>query len=383
MKASKVIQELLKNRFTRFTGVPCSIVKPLINYVIDSEDCDYIPATIEGEAASIGTGAYMAGINSVVLLQNSGLGNIVNPLTSLVEMYRTPCLFFVTWRGEPGRKDAPQHGILGEVRIDLLKALKVPHAILEDSTDSLTSILERARTAIKNDGKSFVVILKKGLIEPYELKTEIKYAREVPFEMLVLGERREETSDLPSREDAAVYISQETEGFPVISSTGFTSREFHNVQDRESNFYMQGSMGFALPISLGLSLYYKEKVFCLDGDGACLMRLGGLFTSGAFNKGNLVYILLDNSCHDSTGGQPTVSSNVKFSKLSEAAGFERYIEVNDVDKIPEAISFSKSGNAFTFIHIRIRPGKGNSKGRPGLSPVEITDRFKAFIKKNT
>jgi len=381
LKASTIVEELLKYKYYQFTGVPCSIVKPVINTVIDSKECKFIPATIEGEATTIAAGSYMAGVNSVVFLQNSGLGNIINPLTSLTQLYRIPLLFFITWRGEPGIKDAPQHHIMGEKTLKFIDLLELPFEVLDDSQKSLQSIIAKAVRTINEDRRSFIVVLKKGIVEPYELKTRTKYIKDVSFEKEELGER-DENEVLPSREEAVEFISSTTRGYPVISSTGYTSREFYCAVDRESNFYMQGSMGFALSIALGLSLYYKEKVFCIDGDASCLMRPGGLFTSALFNRGNLVYILLDNSAHDSTGGQPTISSNVDFSKLAQAAGFERFIEIKDVREIPSAISIAISSRAFTFIYVKIRTGKGSKLGRPEMSPVEITDRFKNFIKKN-
>lgn len=380
MKASDIVDELFKYKYTHFTGVPCSIVKPLINYVIDSKDCNYVPATIEGEAASIASGAYLAGINYVVFMQNSGLGNIINPLTSLLQLYRTPCLFFVTWRGEPGKKDALQHEMMGETVLELLKALKQPFEVMKDSAHSLSKIVKKANEHVQNYKQSFFIILPKGIIESYELQSKIQYQRDISFETMSLGSLSS-SSNPPSRGDVLECISKETKEFPVISSTGYNSREFFNVEDRPSNFYMQGSMGFTLPFSLGLSLHYAKKVFCIDGDGSCLMRTSGLLTAGAFNKGNLVYILLDNMAHESTGGQATISTNVKYDKLAEAAGFNRFITVNDISYLSEAISLAKGGSSLSFLHVKTRLGPGQNLKRPTMTLPEITNRFKDFVHK--
>jgi phosphonopyruvate decarboxylase len=381
MKAQTLVNELLKNGYENYTGVPCSIVKPLINYVIDSQECNYLPATIEGEATSIAAGGYLAGKKYVVMLQNSGLGNIVNPLTSLTQLYKTPALFIVTWRGEPGKSDALQHKIMGEILLDLLKALRVSYSILEDNDISVKEAISNADREITRNQNPYFLILKKGLIEPYDLKSSSIYNRETSFIFESLGEKLT-TKNLPSRDEATSIISKASEDIPVISSTGFTSRSFYNAEDRDSNFYMQGSMGFALPIALGLSNHYKKTIFCIDGDASCIMRLGGLFTAGTFNSGSIIYFLLDNNANDSTGGQATISSNIKFEKLFEAAGFDRFIEVNDTRLLLNAIQSCKKSNdkKISAFYIRTSCGMGKNMDRPKMPLDQIANRFSQFIR---
>lgn len=376
MEAKTLVDELVSRNFNHFTGVPCSIVKPLINFIIDSEKCDYLPATIEGEAMAIASGAYMAGVDYALFMQNSGLGNIVNTYTSLTALYKMPLLLFVTWRGEAGIKDAPQHKMMGEKTLALLETLDIDYEVLEDNTDHVKKVLNRAQKTIREDKKSFAVVLKKGLIDSYDLKSNVNYKKESSFEATSVGENK----DLPSREEVCSYLSKETKGSPVICSTGFTSRQFFNEEDRDSNFYMQGSMGYTLSIGLGVSINHDKRVFVIDGDGSLLMHPGGLLTAGVFCKGNLTYILLDNGVHDSTGGQSTISANVKFDKLAESAGFERYISVNDVERLPDALNLAKE--AVSFIHVRTKAGKGSNMKRPHMELHEITSRFMRFLKES-
>jgi phosphonopyruvate decarboxylase len=377
MKVEALVGKLLDSNFSHFTGVPCSIVKPLVNKVIDSEKCSFIPATVEGEAISIAAGAYLAGVNYVVFLQNSGLGNIINPLTSLTELYKTPVLLFVCLRGEPGINDAVQHEMMGVKTIPLLETLDVDYGFLDSDESKLDDLIKRAEHSIRTQRKTFCIVLKKGTLDSYELEKRQNYKRGVSFEKVTLGVK---SPELPSRQDACIEFAKISKDRPVISSTGFTSREFFNADDRALNFYMQGSMGFASSIALGLSFHHKEKVYCLDGDGSILMRLSNLATLGMFHKGNLVYALLDNGVHDSTGGQSTISSNVDFCKLAESVGFERFIEINDVKQIEAAGRLTADSDALTFIYIRTRPGKGTKMDRPKFSLQEITDRFMGALK---
>ncbi len=411
MKASLLVRRLLRSGFTCFTGVPCSILKPLINYVIDSEATMYLPATVEGEAAAIAAGTWLAGVPSVVMLQNSGLGNIVNPFTSLLATYRIPALFFITWRGHPQGQDAPQHRVMGRITLKLLSVLGVPHAVLDDSTDSLDRVLAEAEDAVHRQRSSFAVVLRRGLIEPCELAAERKYHRAAGMEKAIFGrerpgaaafgcsswsrprdsssppgcewtpasDARPVAADRPSRWEALEVISRCTRGHPVISSTGYNSREFFNVEDRQTNFYMQGSMGFALPLSLGASLFHEGPVFCIDGDSSMLMRLGGLATAAMFNRGNLTYILLDNQVNDSTGGQASVSGNLCFDQLAGALGFDRFFRVEDLDRLPDAIERSRDSAGISFIHIPIAAGTKRAMKRPNLAPEEIAERFCGFL----
>ena len=375
MLASFLLDRLLANGFRRYSGVPCSILKPLINCVIDSPAADFLPATVEGEAAAYAAGTWLAGEPAVVMLQNSGLGNIVNPYTSLLATYRIPALFLVTWRGEPGGSDAAQHRIMGELTLPLLETLGISRVVLEDSEAGLADAVSRAEESVRRQERSFAIVLRRGLFEPRKLEAIERLSRETSTECATLGDE----ADLPARWDAVQVISEHTAGHPVISSTGYNSREFFNAGDRPSNFYMQGSMGFALPIALGVAACRPGPVFCVDGDGSVLMRVGGLATAGAKCRGNLTYILLDNGVHDSTGAQATVSGNVRFDRLADAMGFDLFFRVNNVNELPAAIERCSREDGTGFIHVPIAAGTAEAMKRPDTSPAEIARRFAKFL----
>ena len=376
MKAETLVRELLNRKVNFFTGVPCSFIKPLINYVIDSPECRYVPATIEGEAVAIAAGAYLAGQKPVIMLQNSGLGNTVNPITSLLSVYRIPALLIVTWRAAPALADAPQHTIMGRITPDLLTLLGVRYTVLEDDLGHLQAALDDAEQCMEVDRAPFALIIRKDVIEKYPLQSHLDYHRERNFTADVRGK----SDQLPTRDDVMRETVPEMAGVPVVATTGFTSRALFNAGDRASHFYMQGSMGFAASIALGVSLCRDSHALVIDGDGSLLMRMSVLFTMGAFHRRNLVYLLLDNNAHDSTGGQTTISSNVKFDRLADAAGFDRFVEVRSLSLLAPALKEALHEPALTFLYVRTAPGEGAQMERPDQAPAELTDRFRAFLK---
>ena len=374
LKAESAVQKLLARDWNFYTGVPCSFVKPLINYVIDSEEVPYLPAVLEGEAASIAAGAYLAGRRPVVLLQNSGLGNIVNPVTSLHLIYDIPALFLVTWRGRPGLKDAAQHRVMGEITPDLLTLMGVPNAVLEDSESRLDEILDQAEKAFLQR-KCFAIVVPRGIIAPRELESGASYKREREFDSRTLGK----LGEAPERDAVMMEIARGLGDDPAVGSTGFISRSLFNAGDREGNFYMQGSMGYASSIALGVSRFHEGPVFAVDGDGALLMHANVMLTAGAFHRKNLVHVLLDNNRHDSTGGQVTISDNVRFDLLAQAAGYEMYREVNDISLLAECMRDAAGSGKLCMIRVPMKPGAGEKNERPDLTPPELSERFRKFL----
>ncbi|MBE7438135.1 MAG: phosphonopyruvate decarboxylase [Spirochaetales bacterium] len=379
LEATAFVQSLQGAGFDFYTGVPCSYLKPLINSVIDASESglQYIPATIEGEAAALAAGAWLAGRKGVVLLQNSGLGNLVNPLTSLHLIYGIPALFLVTWRATPGQKDAYQHEIMGRITPDLLRLIGVPFTILEDRLDGengLHAALAAATDSI-DKRQSYAFIIKKDLFSGQPLKFKPDYRRERTFARHQAG-----PDELPDRDLAMKSIHEATENTAIVATTGFTSRSLFNTGDRPGHFYMQGSMGFALSIGTGISLFNKGPVVVIDGDGSLLMRASTIFTSGLFHKGNLLYILLDNNVHDSTGGQRTISSNVDFSALAQAAGFDHFYAAGSAADLGQGVK-TRLGQPgpLTFFYLRIAPGAGKDMDRPDLHPTTIAGRMRAFL----
>jgi phosphonopyruvate decarboxylase len=362
--------------FSFYTGVPCSFLTPLINRVIGDRGLDYVGATSEGEAVAIAAGAWLAGRQTVVMCQNSGLGNAVNPLTSLNFPFRIPTLLIVTWRGQPGLKDEPQHVLMGEITSKLLETIRIPYADFPSSMDDVEPILARAKADITGNQLPFGLIMAKGSVNGDELRQEPVSSRQRGWQkdLRVHG-------DQPAR--IAVLervLSLVPEAAGIVATTGKTGRELFTVADREQHLYLVGSMGCASGLALGIALNSRRKVVVLDGDGAALMKLGTLATIGAYAPSDLVHVILDNGVHDSTGGQATVSPMVDFVDAALACGYAWGCCCDSLDGFDRAFREALS-NAYgpALIHIRIKPGSIEKLGRPTVPPYEVARRFKAFL----
>jgi phosphonopyruvate decarboxylase len=362
--------------FSFYTGVPCSFLTPLINRVISDRLLDYVGATSEGEAVAIAAGAWLAGRQTVVMCQNSGLGNAVNPLTSLNFPFRIPTLLVVTWRGQPGLKDEPQHVLMGQITSLLLETLRIPHGDFPNSMDDVAPILARVMANITGNELPFGLIMAKGSVQDGELQQNPASSRQ--------RGRREDLrvqSDRPARIavlERVLALVPDAAG--IVATTGKTGRELFTLADRKQHLYLVGSMGCASGLALGIALNSRRRIIVLDGDGAALMKLGTLATIGAYAPGNLVHVILDNGVHDSTGGQATVSPMVDFVDAALACGYARAWSCDSLDGFDRAFreSLDNAGGP-ALIHIRIRPGSLEKLGRPTVPPYEVARRFKAFL----
>jgi len=369
---------LLKKRsFTFFSGVPCSLLKDLINYAMNH--FQYIIAANEGEAVAISAGAHLAGRKSCVLMQNSGLTNALNPLTSLNYCFKIPVLGFVSWRGEPGTKDEPEHTLMGEIITSILEIAKIPHAVLSSSIDEVKEQLKTAVAHYKSNEPYFFIVKKNTFsIEPIKKRIFIKnYRREII--------ETESASLKPTRKPARLEILKEItlhrdNDTILLASTGKGGRELFEVEDSPNNLYMVGSMGCVSSIGLGLALNQPDKkIIAIDGDGALLMRMGSLATNGYYRPKNMLHILLDNNSHDSTGGQETVSANVNFVHIASHAGYDRSIIAGDAKTVGALIEKWKKDHVLTFLHVPIIKGSKENLGRPTVSPVAVKERIMRFI----
>ena len=365
---------LLKEKgFTFFSGVPCSFLNEFINYSINN--FQYITSTNEGEAVAISAGAYLGGKKPCVLMQNSGLTNALNPLASLNYCFQIPVLGFVSWRGEPGLQDEPEHLLLGEITGPLLDQCKIPNAVL---SSDLAEAEQQLETALENfnDNKPFFFIVKKNTFSRVILQKEIEITRY--RKELVEGKSRKAQ---PTRLQVLEKISQfKDKNTLLLTSTGKCGRELFEYDDSPNNLYMIGSMGYVSSIALGICLARPDKhVIALDGDGALLMRMGSMVTNGFYRPKNLLHVLLDNQSHDSTGGQDTVSGNVDFSRIAYETGYEKSMSVNDVEEIGNYIKQWKKNPVLTFMHVRIKKGSKNNLGRPTIKPHRVKERFMSFI----
>jgi phosphonopyruvate decarboxylase len=373
--ADQLLDPLRAAGFTFFTGVPCSFLTPLINRVVSDPGSTYLGAASEGEAVAIAAGAWLAGRQSVVMCQNSGLGNAVNPLTSLNAPFRIPSLLIVTWRGQPGLDDEPQHQLMGEVTEALLDTIRIPHAAFPDDGAAVKPTLDRAVASMAERELPYALIVRRGSLRDEPLRQD---APPAPPPGEFHDER--ENGALPKR---VVVLERLLRVLPpeaaVVATTGKTGRELFTLGDRDQLLYQVGSMGCASGMALGVALNVARSVVVVDGDGAALMKLGTMATIGAAGPRNLVHLLLDNGVHDSTGGQATASRTVDFARVALACGYRHAASCDSLFGFIHAFGAALSTAGPTLIHVRIAPGSMSDLGRPTVAPREVARRFRRFL----
>jgi phosphonopyruvate decarboxylase len=373
--APQFIQEAGRQGFDFYTGVPCSFLTPLINGVLNDKTLRYVGATSEGEAVAIAAGAWLAGRQTVVMCQNSGLGNAVNPLTSLNAPFHIPTLFVTTWRGQPEIPDEPQHVVMGTITQDLLALIGIEQAPFPHTLDALAPALATAAARLAARDLPYALVMEKGSVADEDLLA----AARPPGPLGHLAADHDD-GPLPSR--LAVlerFLDIVDEATAVVATTGKCGRELFTLADRPQHLYQVGSMGGASAMGLGIALNSKKTVAVLDGDGALLMKMGNLATIGAYAPDNLVHIVLDNGVHDSTGGQATVSASVDFAAVAIACGYRSAARCRSLDGFDRALRDALAEAKPALIHARIAPGSLNKLGRPTIGPAEVARRFKAFL----
>ncbi len=361
------------NEFEFFAGVPDSQLKALCSFLMDRYGLDpahHIIAANEGSAAALAAGYHLAtGKVPVVYLQNSGLGNIVNPVASLLneKVYGIPCLFMVGWRGEPGVHDEPQHLFQGEITLSLLEDLDIPaYVIGKDTTEEQVRAKLEEYQGLFRQGKQAAFVVRKGALE-YEGTT----AYGNPFTL--------------SREEAIGRILTAAGEDPVVSTTGKASRELYELREARGqghgrDFLTVGSMGHSSSIALGMALQKPERrVWCLDGDGAALMHLGAMALIGANKPANLVHIVLNNEAHESVGGMPTVAGSLDLPALARACGYPGALSVDTPEGLDGALEAAKAARQLTFLEVKCALGARADLGRPTTTPRENKAAFMAAL----
>ncbi|HXP96295.1 MAG TPA: phosphonopyruvate decarboxylase [Telmatospirillum sp.] len=377
--ANQFIHEAGRQGFDFYTGVPCSFLTPLINGVINDRALTYVGATSEGEAVAIAAGAWLAGRQTVVMCQNSGLGNAVNPLTSLNAPFRIPTLFVTTWRGQPGLPDEPQHVVMGTITQDLLTLIGIEQAPFPVNADRVAPTLTTAVERLRARDLPYALVMQKGSVQDEELLP-------LPTPSVHRGVRIDDpnTGPLPSRLMVLeTFLEVADDTMAVIATTGKCGRELFTLADRPQHLYQVGSMGGASAMGLGVALNSRKTTIVLDGDGALLMKMGNLATIGAYAPSNLVHIVLDNGVHDSTGGQTTVSASVDFAAVALACGYRYAARCQTVGGFRNALQEALSHAKPALIHVRITPGSLTKLGRPTIGPADVARRFKAFLADDT
>jgi phosphonopyruvate decarboxylase len=361
--------------FGFYTGVPCSFLTPIINRVISDPVLDYVGATSEGEAVAVAAGAWLGGQKTVVMCQNSGLGNAVNPLTSLCFPFRIPTLLVVTWRGQPGIHDEPQHALMGEITGRLLETMRISHRPFPATPEDVEPALAGAETEMARSELPFGFVMAKDTVRDDGLDQK-------PLDRRPPGTRRDFQEHGPRPTRVAVlerFLAVAEPSAGVIATTGKCGRELFTLADRPQHLYQVGSMGGASAMGLGVALHTRRAVVVLDGDGAALMKLGNLATIGSRAPANLVHVILDNGVHDSTGGQATVSANVDFAAIALACGYATGAACDSVQGFEHAYRATRETSGPHLIHVRIAPGSLAKLGRPTVAPPEVARRFQRFL----
>ena len=320
--ASVFIEHLRALGYSQYAGVPCSYLKPFINFVISSPNLNYVGATSEGEAVGISLGSYLGGRKTVTMCQNSGLGNMVNPLTSLNYPFRIPTLLITTWRGEPGRPDEPQHVLMGQITHRLLETMQIPWLPFPTEESRIAEVIQQAEASMRERQLPFALVMSEDSVAGEELNGQPQPQR---ITTRVTQKPALEQPQRMTRTEALQLILESLDGNEaILATTGKTGRELFTIADRPNHLYVVGGMGTASAIGLGLAqVQPRQPVVVIDGDGAALMKLGSLTTIGYYQPANLLHIILDNESHDSTGGQRTASGIVRFAEIAGACNYRQ------------------------------------------------------------
>ena len=361
-----------KKGITFFSGIPDSTFKDWMKYLSKhhGEKLTNIIACNECEAIALVSGYYLATRKiGVVYMQNSGEGKAVNPLTSLCDpdVYSIPLIMMIGWRGEPGRKDEPQHTKMGRVMIPLLDTLEIPYEIMPDEIENASKVIADIVNISQDRKTPVALIIKRNTFEKYDLENmdDSDSSRDYPM----------------TREDAIKIIVDNLAGDEIIvSTTGKTSRELfeHRVQRGEepSDFYTVGSMGCSTSIANGIALSKQhKKVVIFDGDGAVLMQMGSLATVGYYHAKNLYHIIFDNNSYDSTGGQPTTANRVDFEKIAIGCNYKSAVTVKTKAELMNAVNNLRYLEGPHMIIAKVKMGSRKNLGRPTKTPIENKEEF--------
>ena len=379
IEAKDFIEAARKLGFVRYTGVPCSFLTPFINYVINDNSLEYVSSSNEGDALATTSGSVIGGQRSIVMMQNSGLGNAISPITSLSHVFKIPFIIIVTHRGQPGVKDEPQHELMGKITKDLFDIMEIPSEIFPNAKKAIIPALERAEEYMSKEQRPYAFIMSKGTVAPQELDNQL---------LNNIAKRKNEIHSLFSKKvtslDRNTVLRRIIKNSPkdktiLIATTGYTGRELFSIEDRDNHIYMVGSMGCASSFGLGLALARPDlKTIVIDGDGAGLMRMGNFSTIGTYAGNNLIHILLDNEVHDSTGAQSTVSKNIDFSMIAKACGYSTIFSGNKIELIDELFLTEKNEGPI-FGHLKICSGTIENLPRPNIRPDQILRRMMRHI----
>lgn len=355
-----------------FVGVPDSLLKNICAYISDNMDAQHnIITANEGGAIGLAAGYHLAtGKIACVYMQNSGEGNIINPLASLTDkdVYNIPVLLLIGWRGRPGEKDEPQHVKQGKVTTGLLNVMGINYAILSKDEQEAAKQIKIAVDYMEATNECYALVIEKDTFDAYKLQNV-------------------ETSDLTiSREVAIQKVAASIEDTAcIVATTGMISRELFEArttwnQGHERDFLTVGSMGHASQIALGIALQKPgRKVYCFDGDGASLMHMGNMAITASLNSKNYVHVVFNNGAHDSVGGQPTVGLKIDFCGVAKAVGYKETYSVDTMEQLEVALSEAKIVDGPIFLQVCVKTGNRKNLGRPTTTPIQNKEALMKFL----
>lgn len=365
------IEKLRENKIDCFAGVPDSLLKNICAYITDHLDSKHnIITANEGAAVGIAAGHYLAtGQPACVYMQNSGEGNIINPLASLTdpEVYNIPVLLLIGWRGRPGLHDEPQHVKQGKITTGLLNIMGINYDVLSKDEGMVEKQILKAVNALNNK-EVYALVIEKDTFEDYRLqnieKNDLTMSREEAIQTV-----------------AAAIGDKEC----IVSTTGMISRELFEYratmrQGHERDFLTVGSMGHASQIALGIAMEKPNlRVWCFDGDGAAIMHMGSMAIVANKAPKNYIHVLFNNGAHDSVGGQPTVGLAMNFTKVAEAVGYRHTISVSQISQLKSVIEEVKSLEGPVLLEIKVKKGNRKDLGRPTTSPIQNKKALMDFL----
>ena len=371
MKVQKLV-EIIGSDF--YTGVPDSQLKALCNYLMDTYGIDphhHIIAANEGNCTALAAGYHLAtGKVPVVYMQNSGEGNIINPVASLLneKVYAIPVVFIIGWRGEPGVHDEPQHIYQGKVTCTLLDDMDIANfAIGKDTTDEeVEKKMEEFRLILKS-GRDVAFVIRKGALTD---APKVEYKNESHM----------------IREEIIQHIVRASGEDPIISTTGKASRELFetritNSQSHKYDFLTVGSMGHSSSIALGIAINKPEqRIWCVDGDGAVLMHMGSMAVLGANKPKNLIHVVINNGAHETVGGMPTVAGSIDLVAIATACGYPNAVSVDSFEDLDKELKAAKKRNELSLIEVKCSIGARKDLGRPTTTALENKQNFMEYLK---
>ncbi len=358
-----------------YTGVPDSQLRALCDHLMDRYGIDpkhHVIGANEGNCVALAAGYHLAtGKVPVVYMQNSGEGNIINPVASLLsdKVYQIPMIFIIGWRGEPGVHDEPQHIYQGQVTLKLLEDMDIQSVVIgkETTDEEAAQAMDRFRAAIAA-GKDVAFVIRKGALTNDK---KVRYANRYTL----------------SREEAIRHIAEAAGEDPVVSTTGKASRELFEIreskgQSHQYDFLTVGSMGHSSSIALGIAVHKpKIRVWCIDGDGAVLMHMGALAVVGTEGPENMIHVVINNGAHETVGGMPTVAGKIDLTAVARACGYPYAVCVEDLAALDRELEAAKSRRALSLIEVRCAIGAREDLGRPTTTALENKKNFMEYLKR--